>query len=69
VVEDRIRCGKDTGRRRLPSRQFAINQAWCVLAALAVDLIGWLQIIGLDGDLTKAEPKTLRIGSCTPMPA
>jgi len=26
-VEDRIRCGKDTGLGRFPSRQFAINQA------------------------------------------
>jgi hypothetical protein len=26
-VEDRIRCAKDTGLRRLPSREFAINQA------------------------------------------
>jgi hypothetical protein len=59
-VEDRIRCGKDTGLRRLPSRQFAINQAWCTLAAIAADLTAWLQIIGLDGDLAKAEPKTLR---------
>ena len=27
-VEDRIRCGKDTGLGRFPSRQFAINAAW-----------------------------------------
>ena len=25
--EDRIRCAEDTGLRRLPSREFAINQA------------------------------------------
>ena len=59
-VEDRIRCAKDTGLRRLPSREFAINQAWCIAAAIAVDLIAWLQLIGLDGDLAKAEPKRLR---------
>jgi hypothetical protein len=29
-VEDRIRCANDTGLRRLPSREFAINRAWCV---------------------------------------
>jgi hypothetical protein len=34
-VEDRIRCARDTGLRRLPSREFAINQAWCVAAAIA----------------------------------
>jgi hypothetical protein len=59
-VEDRIRCAKDTGLRRLPSREFAINQAWCTAAAIAVDLIRWLQLIGLDGDLAVAEPKRLR---------
>jgi hypothetical protein len=59
-VEDRVRCGKDTGLRRLPSREFAINQAWCTAAAIATDLIAWLQILALTGELAKAEPKTLR---------
>ena len=59
-VEDRIRCAKDTGLRRLPSREFAINAAWCVAAAIAVDLIAWLQILALHGDLAAAEPKRLR---------
>ena len=52
-VEDRI-------LRRLPSREFAINQAWCVAAAIAADLIAWLQIHALDGELARAEPKRLR---------
>jgi Transposase DDE domain group 1 len=59
-VEDRIRCAKDTGLGRLPSRQFAINQAWCTAASIAADLTAWLQLIGLDGDLALAEPKRLR---------
>jgi Transposase DDE domain group 1 len=59
-VEDRIRCAKDTGLRRLPSREFAINAAWCVAAAIAADLIAWLQILALHGDLATAEPKRLR---------
>jgi hypothetical protein len=59
-VEDRIRCAKDTGLRRLPSREFAINQAWCAAAAIAADLIAWLQILALHGDLAAAEPKRLR---------
>jgi hypothetical protein len=59
-VEDRIRCAKDTGRRRLPSREFAINAAWCTAAAIACDLIAWLQILGLHGDLATTEPKRLR---------
>lgn len=59
-VEDRIRCAKDTGLGRLPSREFAINQAWCAVAAIATDLIAWLQLLALDGDLARAEPKRLR---------
>lgn len=59
-VEDRIRCAKDTGLGRLPSREFAINQAWCAAAAIAADLIAWLQILALDGELARAEPKRLR---------
>jgi hypothetical protein len=59
-VEDRIRCAKDTGLGRLPSREFAINQAWCTTAAIAVDLIAWLQILALTKGLATAEPKRLR---------
>jgi hypothetical protein len=59
-VEDRIRCAKDTGLGRLPSRQFDINQAWCTAAAIAADLIAWLQLLALDGELAVAEPKRLR---------
>ena len=59
-VEDRIRCAKDTGLGRLPSREFAINQAWCVAAAIAADLIAWLQLLALNGELALAEPKRLR---------
>jgi len=59
-VEDRIRVAKDTGLGRFPSREFTINQVWIQLAAIAADLVAWLQLIALHGDLAKAEPKTLR---------
>jgi hypothetical protein len=59
-VEDRIKAAKDIGLGRLPSREYAINQAWVQLAAVAADLIAWLQMLALDGDLAKAEPKLLR---------
>ncbi|MBS2966508.1 IS1380 family transposase [Actinocrinis puniceicyclus] len=59
-VEDRIRTGKDTGFGRFPSRQFAINAAWLELALTGIDLLAWTQTLLLDGDLAKAEPKTLR---------
>jgi Transposase DDE domain group 1 len=61
-VEDRIRCAKDTGLGRFPSRQFAINQAWLVCALTAIDLLAWMQTVLLHDDpaLARAEPKTLR---------
>jgi len=55
-----IRCAKNTGLNRLPSRQFAINAAWVELALTAADLIAWTQTTLLDGDLAMAEPATLR---------
>ena len=59
-VEDRIRVAKDTGLGRLPSREYKINKGWIQIAAIAADLTAWLQLIALDNDLAKAEPKTLR---------
>jgi Transposase DDE domain group 1 len=58
-VEDRIRAAKDTGLGRLPSREYTINQAWVQIVAVAADLVAWLQLLALDGDLAKAEPKLL----------
>ncbi len=59
-VEDGVRTAKATGLRRLPSKSWGINDAWCQSVALAVDLLAWARHLTLDGDLAKAEPKTLR---------
>lgn len=59
-VEDRIRCGKDAGFGRFPSRQFNVNQAWLELALTGLDLIAWTQMLLIDGELATAEPKKLR---------
>ena len=59
-VEDRIRCAKDTGIGRFPSRLMAVNAAWLQLALTACDLIAWTQTTLLDGDLAVCEPKALR---------
>jgi hypothetical protein len=59
-VEDRIRCGKDSGFGRFPSRVFAINAAWLELALTGIDLLAWTQHLLLDGELATAEPKKLR---------
>lgn len=60
VVEDRIRCGKDTGLRNLPFRAFQPNAAWLELALLAQDLLAWTQRLLLTGELARCEPKRLR---------
>lgn len=59
-VEDNIRTGKETGLGHLPSTSIDINQAWCLAATIAADLLCWLRLLCLDGPLAKAEPKTLR---------
>jgi len=60
VVEDRIRCGKDTGLRNLPFRAFAANAAWLELVLIAQDLLAWTQRLLLEGELARCEPKRLR---------
>jgi hypothetical protein len=59
-VEDRIRCGKDTGFGRFPSRQFNINQAWLELALVGIDLLAWTRTLLLEGEHALAEPRKLR---------
>jgi hypothetical protein len=59
-VEDAIRTGKDTGLGHFPSRDYAINQAWLTAAMTGQILLAWLKLLALDGDLARAEPKTLR---------
>ncbi len=59
-VEDAIRTGKDCGLGRFPSFDFGINSAWLAASLTAAALLSWLRLIALDGDLARAEPKTLR---------
>jgi hypothetical protein len=59
-VEDRIKQAKDTGLGRFPSREYAINQTWLQIAAVAADLTAWLRLLALTGDLAVVEPKLLR---------
>ena len=59
-VEDAIRTGKDSGLGHFPSIDLEINAAWLAGALIAATLLAWLKLLALDGDLAKAEPKTLR---------
>jgi Transposase DDE domain group 1 len=59
-VENVIKALRDTGLDRLPFRSFAANCAWLEMVLAGNDLLCWLRTGGLDGDLARAEPKTLR---------
>ena len=73
--EDRIRSAKDTGLRNLPLHDFAQNQIWCAIVALAAELTAWMQILALTGHAARRwEPKRLRlrlfsIAGASPAPA
>jgi hypothetical protein len=59
-VEDAIRTGKNAGLGHFPSFDFGVNTAWLTAAMTGQILLGWLKLLALDGDLARAEPKTLR---------
>jgi Transposase DDE domain group 1 len=59
-VEDRVRCGKNSGLEHLPSRSMTINAAWCVAAMIAADLLRWFALLCLTPAMADTEPKTLR---------
>jgi hypothetical protein len=42
------------------SHDFAVNAAWLTAAMTGQILLAWLKLLALDGDLARAEPKTLR---------
>jgi hypothetical protein len=61
-AEDRIRGLKDTGLANLPLHDFAANQIWCAIVALAADLTAWTQTLALTGHPARRwEPKRLRL--------
>ncbi len=59
-VENVIKALRDTGLDRMPFASFAANQTWLELVLAGHDLLAWLRIGCLDGDLARAEPKSLR---------
>ena len=59
-VENAIKALRATGLDRMPFTSFAANSAWFELVLAGADLLAWLRTGCLDGDLARAEPKTLR---------
>ena len=64
-VEDRIKAAKDTGLGRLPSREYAINQAWVQIAAVAADLTCWLQLLASTVTSQRPSPRCCASACCT----
>jgi hypothetical protein len=60
--EDRIRALKDTGLRNLPFHEYAKNQIWVEVTALAADLLAWTQTLAFSQaePARRWEPKRLR---------
>ena len=60
--EDRIRNLKDTGLRNLPFHDYAKNQIWVEVVALAAELLAWTQTLAFDytQPARRWEPKRLR---------
>jgi hypothetical protein len=59
-VEDRIQEAQELGLGRLPFQALESNLAWFELALLAQDLLAWLRLLVLEGELALAKPKRLR---------
>lgn len=60
--EDRIRTAKDTGLRAFPLHDFAQNQIWLVIVALAAEITAWMQMLALTShEARRWEPKRLRL--------
>ena len=55
-----VRNWKDCGLANLPFASFTQNLAWVAVSLVAGSLLAWAQMTCLDGELKKAEPKTLR---------
>ncbi len=59
-VENAIKALRDTGLERMPFTNFAANAAWLEMVLAGADLLCWLRMACLDGELARAEPKGLR---------
>ncbi|WP_433603521.1 transposase [Nocardia sp. CA-135953] len=61
-MTDRGGAGAAAWARDESSRGFAANQIWPAIVTLALDLVAWLQTIGLHGRPARRwEPNTLRL--------
>ena len=59
-VEDGVRNWKDCGLQNLPFEDLVRNMAWLEVSLVAGSLLAWAKMTVLDGELARAEPKTIR---------
>ncbi|MFD8079708.1 IS1380 family transposase [Streptomyces sp. NPDC059718] len=60
-AEDRIRAARATGLRNLPLHDTAQNQIWLEIVQLALDLLAWMPMLALTGEIRRWEPRRLRL--------
>jgi hypothetical protein len=60
-AEDRIRAARATGLRNLPLHDTAQNQIWLEIVQIALDLLAWMPMLALTGDVRRWEPRRLRL--------
>ena len=66
----RIRCAKDTGLDHFPLQGFAQNRIWCLIVALACDLLAFSQLLALASTTARVwEPRTIRLRLIRSIPA
>ncbi|MEE1829415.1 transposase [Streptomyces sp. SP17KL33] len=51
---------QDHWLRPLPPRDFNVNTVWLELSLAAIDLLAWMRVLLLDGELAAAESKKIR---------
>ena len=51
--------------RKLPFKEFALNEMWLELVLIAHDLLAWTQALLLDGELPRPSPSGCATGCCT----
>jgi hypothetical protein len=60
-AEDRIRAARATGLRNLPLHDAAQNQIWLEIVQIALDLLAWMPMLALTGEVRRWEPRRLRL--------
>lgn len=66
-AEDRIRAARATGLRNLPLHNAAPNQIWLEIVQISLDLLAWMPMLALTGDVRRWEPADYG-SDCSPPP-